>query len=56
MSINDSWKMNKYGKFPMGLGSRITFKIHEPLKVSDFSFDEIFEKTESIIKKHIKTV
>ena len=55
ISINDSWKMNKYGKFPMGLGSKITFKIHEPLKISDFSFDEIFEKTENIIKKHIKT-
>jgi 1-acyl-sn-glycerol-3-phosphate acyltransferase len=54
ISINDSWKMNKYGKFPMGLGSKISFKIHEPLKISEYSFDEIFEKTENIIKEHIK--
>ena len=54
ISINDSWKMNRYGKFPMGLGSKISFKIHDPLKISECSFDEIFEKTENIIKEHIK--
>ena len=54
ISINNSWKMNKFGQFPLGLGTKITFQIHEPLKISDYSFDEIFEKTEKIIKKHIK--
>jgi 1-acyl-sn-glycerol-3-phosphate acyltransferase len=54
ISINNSWKMNKFGQFPLGLGTKITFQIHKPLKISDYSFDEIFEKTEEIIKKHIK--
>jgi len=54
ISINNSWKMNKFEQFPLGLGTRITFQIHEPFKISDYSFDEIFEKTEKIIKKHIK--
>lgn len=54
ISINNSWKMNKFGQFPLGLGTKITFQIHKPLKISDYSFDEIFEKTEKIIKKHIK--
>jgi 1-acyl-sn-glycerol-3-phosphate acyltransferase len=45
--------MNRFGQFPLGLGTKITFQIHEPLKISDYSFDEIFEKTEEIIKKHI---
>lgn len=54
ISINNSWKMNKFGSFPLGLGTNITLEIHEPLKVSDYSFDEIFEKTENIIKSHIK--
>jgi 1-acyl-sn-glycerol-3-phosphate acyltransferase len=53
ISINNSWKMNRFGQFPLGLGTKITFQIHEPLKISDYSFDEIFEKTEKIIKKHI---
>jgi 1-acyl-sn-glycerol-3-phosphate acyltransferase len=54
ISINNSWKMNKFGQFPLGLGTKITFQIHKPLKISDYSFDEIFEKTEKIIKNHIK--
>ena len=54
ISINNSWKMNKFGQFPLGIGTKITFQIHKPLKSSDYSFDEIFEKTEEIIKKHIK--
>jgi hypothetical protein len=29
------------------------FAVHQPLKISDYSFDEIFEKTEESIKKHI---
>jgi len=53
ISINNSWKMNRFGQFPLGLGTKITFQIHEPLKISDYSFDEIFEKTEKTIKKHI---
>ena len=53
ISINNSWKMNRFGQFPLGLGTKITFQIHEPLKISDYSFDEIFVKTEEIIKKHI---
>lgn len=53
ISINNSWKMNRFGKFPLGLGATISLEIHEPLKVSDYSFEEIFEKTEHTIKKHI---
>ena len=53
ISINNSWKMNRFGQFPLGLGTKITFQIHEPLESSDYSFDEIFEKTEKTIKKHI---
>ena len=54
ISINNSWKMNKFGTFPLGLGTNITLEIHEPLKVTDYSFEELFEKTENIIKSHIK--
>jgi 1-acyl-sn-glycerol-3-phosphate acyltransferase len=55
ITINNSWKVDRYGKFPKGLGTKISFKIHEPLKISDYSFEEIFEKTEKEIVKHIKT-
>ncbi len=38
----------------LGLGTSLKFIIHKPLKVTDYSFEEIFEKTETIITKHIK--
>ena len=53
ITINNSWKMVRFGSFPMGLGNRLEFIIHEPLKVSDYSFGEIFEKTEKAVTKAI---
>lgn len=54
VSINNSWKMTRFGQFPLGLGNRLSFMIHQPLKISDYSFEEILEKTENIIKENIK--
>ena len=54
ITINNSWKITKFGTFPLGLGSRLEFIVHEPLKISEYPFEEIFEKTEKTITKHIK--
>lgn len=54
ITINNSWKMSRYGAFPLGLGNRLEFQVHEPLKISDYSFEEIFEKTEKVITDNIK--
>jgi 1-acyl-sn-glycerol-3-phosphate acyltransferase len=37
----------------MGLGNALNFEIHPALKVTDFSFEEIFEKTEATITQAI---
>ena len=54
LSINNSWKVFKYGKFPLGIGSPITIMVHKPIKVDSMPFNELLEKTESVIKEHIK--
>ncbi|MES2240773.1 MAG: lysophospholipid acyltransferase family protein [Bacteroidota bacterium] len=54
LSINNSWKMVKFGFFPVGLGNHLTFVIHKPLKVSEFNFPELMEMTESAVVKGIK--
>ncbi|WP_036381346.1 1-acyl-sn-glycerol-3-phosphate acyltransferase [Muricauda sp. MAR_2010_75] len=33
ISINNSWKLLRYGKFPMGLGNHLTFKVHPPVEI-----------------------
>lgn len=55
ITINNSWKFTKFGSFPLGLGTKIKFTIHEPLKISDYTFEEIFEKTEQTIINTIKS-
>lgn len=32
VSINNSWKLLRYGQFPMGLGSRMTYHVHQPIE------------------------
>ena len=56
ITINNSWKMVKFGSFPMGLGNRLIFTIHKPFKINDFSFEELMQKTESTIVSDIKIV
>tara|TARA_B110000090_G_scaffold99570_1_gene112029 strand:+ start:337 stop:1008 length:672 start_codon:yes stop_codon:yes gene_type:complete len=54
ITINNSWKVYKYGKFPLGLGSPIIIKTHEPLKITSLPFEELMVKVETIITSHIK--
>ncbi|CAM4164270.1 1-acyl-sn-glycerol-3-phosphate acyltransferase [Zobellia roscoffensis] len=48
ISINNSWKMLKYGKFPNGIGNRITFDVHDPIEVNS-DFDSALAKTEQSV-------
>jgi 1-acyl-sn-glycerol-3-phosphate acyltransferase len=54
ITINNSWKMVKFGAFPMGLGNRLEFIIHQPLAVKDYTFEELAQKTESAVVSAIK--
>jgi 1-acyl-sn-glycerol-3-phosphate acyltransferase len=54
ISINNSWKMVKFGAFPMGLGNRLEFIIHQAIPVKDFPFEELIKKTEQSVVSSIK--
>jgi len=54
ISINNSWKMVKFGAFPMGLGNRVEFIIHEPITVKDYPFPELMEKIEKAVVQSIR--
>lgn len=54
ISINNSWKTLKYGKFPMGLGAHIIFTVHQPLKLATFTDkDALIKEIESTITASI---
>jgi len=54
ITINNSWKMVKFGAFPMGLGNHLQFIIHEAIAVKDFPFEELMQKTEKAVIQSIK--
>lgn len=31
ITVNNSWKMLRYGKFPMGIGNHLKFTVHKPI-------------------------
>ncbi|MFD1062473.1 lysophospholipid acyltransferase family protein [Winogradskyella litorisediminis] len=50
ITINNSWKTLRYGKFPMGIGAHIKFKVHEPLDLNDFkNHDDLIQQLETTI-------
>ncbi|PQJ76995.1 lysophospholipid acyltransferase family protein [Polaribacter glomeratus] len=54
LTIHNSWKVFKYGKFPLGIFSPITITTHQPIKIDSLPFDELLAQTEKVIKEHLK--
>jgi 1-acyl-sn-glycerol-3-phosphate acyltransferase len=46
--------MVRYGQYPLGLGNRITFEIHEPFAIKGKPFEEIIIRTENTVVNGIK--
>lgn len=49
VTINNSWRVYKNGKFPLNLGAKISLTVHQPMTAADFTFAELFQKTEQSI-------
>ena len=54
ITINNSWKVYQYGYFPLSVGHHLIFTVHNPLKVSDYTFEDLMELTEKTIVQGIK--
>lgn len=48
ISINNSWKMLRYGKFPFGIGNHITLTVHQPIAIEG-KLDDMFTAVEKIV-------
>lgn len=53
VTINNSWKTLRYGKFPMGIGAFIKFQVHKPIPVNSVEAEQLVETLENTITKHI---
>ena len=53
VTVNNSWKLQRHGMFPMPLGVHLIHTIHPPIKISDHSSEELIDITEKIVKSHV---
>ncbi|UII81393.1 1-acyl-sn-glycerol-3-phosphate acyltransferase [Flagellimonas sp. CMM7] len=53
ISINNSWKVLRFGKFPMGLGSYLKFEVHPPMENTG-DVDTLITEVEKQVTKGIK--
>lgn len=53
ITINNSWKLFRYGNFPMGIGTHLKFKVHEPIPVNSDLPEHLVAKVERIITADI---
>jgi 1-acyl-sn-glycerol-3-phosphate acyltransferase len=54
VSISNSWKLQRYGMFPIPLGTAFRLKAHPPLKVSDYQADELIDQVERLVVSQIE--
>lgn len=55
ITVNNSWKTLRYGKFPMGIGNHIKFTVHKPLEIINFTDKtELFRQVEQTIVEAIE--
>ena len=52
ISIKDTWKVTKYGKFPLGLGANITMTTHKAMEIGTQSIEEFISKIEAVVKSN----
>ncbi len=53
VTINNCWKLNKYGMFPLEIGVKITFELHEAIEAKSMKFEDLFQKVEATIKNSV---
>jgi len=55
ITVNNSWKMLRYGKFPMGIGNHMKFTVHKPIEMANFTNkNELILQVEKTIVESIQ--
>ena len=49
VTINNSWKIFRYGSFPFGIGSSLKFTVHPPIEIKGTDYNSLFEQTVNAI-------
>ncbi|WP_432412176.1 lysophospholipid acyltransferase family protein [Rasiella sp. SM2506] len=53
VSISNSWKLQRFGMFPIPMGVHLKMKVHEPIKISEYQPDALISLVEQTVLKDI---
>nr|WP_236002876.1 lysophospholipid acyltransferase family protein [Luteirhabdus pelagi] len=53
VSISHSWRLQRFGMFPIPIGTHLIFIVHPSLKVSEYEPDALINEVEATVKSHI---
>ncbi|QAA82074.1 1-acyl-sn-glycerol-3-phosphate acyltransferase [Aequorivita sp. H23M31] len=53
VSINNSWKLQRWGMFPVQLGVRFEFIAHPAIKIADYEVEVLIDRVEEIVVSKI---
>lgn len=53
ITINNSWKLYRYGKFPMSAGEHLSWYVHPPVDPKGDNIHQILEQVEQTVKSRI---
>lgn len=53
VAIENSWKVTRFGKFPLSFGEHMKITILKPLETDERSAEEILKEAETSIRNHI---
>ena len=56
ISINNSWKLQRYGMFPIPMFNILSFHTHPVLKVSDYEPEILIDRVEELIKSQVESI
>lgn len=49
VTINNSWKLQRYGMFPIQMGVRLEMTAHPAIKISDFEVENLIDMVEETV-------
>ena len=53
VTINNSWKLQKWGTFPVPVFVHLKMKAHQAIKISDFEVSELIDLVERTIASEV---
>ncbi len=54
ITINNSWKIEQYGGFPLGIGTKFKLQVHLPIQVKSMEFDALFERVKNTVIQSVE--